>query len=276
MQQPPFIHREYPERYSLIVRIGPEMFSFCIYQPNVRENFSFQHIPFSFKDEGISNMEEIILDSEFLTLPYHSVKVIYVSRDYDLIPQYIIKKDKKESLYNFVHTHQAQQILYCPDTIQQIVTEYNTNDELYKFLLRNLYSSEFYHHSNVIMQYLEKKNRELPQVGKMYLNFHDHFVDIFCYDKTSTILHALTFEKESSQNMLYYILNVWDKCNFDQKKDHLYILDGYNVPDAYITAKLKDYIHNIMNLPVTNDINPFANIPENERFPLDLLILTAK
>ncbi len=218
----------------------------------------------------------MIWESDFLTLSYGLVNVIFVSRDYDLVPQYLVQKDKKEILYNFTHFEPAKQILYSPEPVEQIVTVHNTREELYRFLTRNLYQAEFHHHSNVMMQYLERKNKELPPTAKMYLNFHDEFVDVFCYDKILRMLHVLTFQNENQRNMIYHILNLWDKCGFDQHTDYLYILDGYAIPNLYVTSMLGEYIKNVERIPVANEINIFSNSDTPLSLPLDMLILTSK
>lgn len=276
MRQPDFLDVKHPEKYNLLVRITPDKFTFCIYESGVAEHVSYQEMPLSMGTDDLISLEDEILDSVFLTLSYGFVDVIFVSRNYDLIPQYMIQKDKKEMLYNFTHFHPANQILYSPVSVQQIITVYDADEELHQFLARNLYQAEFHHHSNVVMQYLEKKNKELPPTAKMYLNFHDEFVDVLCYDNIQRILHVLTFRGENQRNMIYHILNLWDKCGFDQYNDCLYILSGYGNPDLYVTSMLSEYVKNVRRIPVVNEFNGFRNLDFQTSLPLDMLIQAAQ
>lgn len=276
MQQPDFLETEHPGKYNLLARLAPDKFTYCIYEPGVSENMVYREMPLSAQNGGISGLEEAILDSGFLTLSYGLVNVIFVSKDYDLVPQYLIQKEKKEVLYNFTHFEPAKRILYSPNPVEQIVTVYNTSEELYQFLSRNLYQAEFHHHSSLLMQYLEGKNKELPPTAKMFLSFHDQFVDVFCYDKILRMLHVLTFQDENQRNMVYHILNLWDKCGFDQHSDYLYILSGYGTPDLYVTSMLGEYIKNVERIPVTNETDMFGTLDFQVSVPLDMLILAAK
>lgn len=276
MRQPDFLDPENPGKYNLLVRMAPGKFDFCIYEPGKDENISYQQVSLAGHADGWGILQEAILDSVFLTLSYGLVNVIFVSKDYDLVPQYMIQKDKKETLYNFTHFHPAKQILYSPVSVQQIATVYNTEEEPHRFLVRNLFQAEFHHHTNILMQYLERKNKELPPTAKMYLNFHDEFVDVFCYDKIQRILHVLTFQGENQRNMVYHILNLWDKCGFDQHTDYLYVLSGYGNPDLYVTSMLGEYIKNVKRIPVINEINVFGNLDFQTLLPLDVLILAAQ
>jgi len=276
MQVPENINIEYPERYALVIRITPEEFVFCIYKQDTRDISYYRQIPLSPEADRLDCIQQFIFDSEFLTLSYGKTSVIYISKNYDLAPQYLIQKDKKEALYNFTHFTPARQILYSPIVIQQIVTVFDVDQEIYKFLSRNLYNPEFYHHSNVIMSYLEQRNKGMDKSDRMYINFHDDFVDVFCYNQFSQILHALTFHNENERTMAYHILNLWDKCGFDQNNTPLCILDGYTTPDMYVASKLREYIKRVEFVPVANELEEIRHNELEMSLPLDMLILSAK
>lgn len=276
MELPDSINLEYPEKYRLSVRITPEVFAFCVYETQMKANYYYQEMMFSSETGELNDIQQIIFDSDFLTLPFERSSVVFVSKDYDLIPHYIVQKDKKEALYNFTHYLPAKQILYSPDVIQQIVTVFNADEEVYKFLSRNLSSPEFYHHSNLLMQYLEERNKDYKGISKMYLNFHDTFVDVFCYNDSSQILHAITLQNETERNLVYHILNVWEKCGFDQNVDFLFILGGGKNDGLYLLSILREYLKNIERVNVLNTIETMQPTEKQESLALDLLILSAK
>lgn len=275
MQLPEFINIERPEDYSLLIRIRNGIFTICIYKPHSGEGFYYEETVFSSESDMSKEVQQLVLDSDFLTLPYGQVNVIYVSKDYDLVPNYIIQKDKKDILYNFTHSAPADQILYCEDIIQQIATVYNTNGELYQFLSRNLNNPAFYHHSNLLMLYLEQRNKELKGQAKIYIHFHDEFMDIFCYDKSSQILHAVTHEAENDKNLVYHILNMWDKCGFDQYEDSLFILSSTADVNLYVPSMLSEYVKNIKQIRISQDSTPLHNNTHKD-LPLDMLIVSAR
>ncbi|MEN9919039.1 MAG: hypothetical protein RL662_1475 [Bacteroidota bacterium] len=276
MQLPDNIDIDHPERYVLTIRITSDTFAFCIYEPHLELDYYYSEMSFVVNGEGENNIQQIVLDSEFLSLPYAEVNVIFVSKDYDLVPNYIIKKDKKELLYNFTHHLPAKQILYCPDSIQQVSTVYNTDQPVYTFLARNLYNPQFYHHSNLLMQYLEERNKEMGNISKMYLNFHPGFVDIFCYNPSSLILHAITLQNQTERNLAYFLLSIWDKCKFDQTKDYLFILNDPQNVNIYSISVLSEYIRYIGHVNIVNEL-AIVNKSETWRgLPLDLLILASK
>jgi len=271
MQLPENINIEFPERYILTIRITPIKLAFGLYEPDKEEIIYYNEITFSI-DDSVNSIHQAIYDSDFLTLPYQKTNVIYVSDDYELAPQYLIQKDKKEILYNFTHQSPAKQILYCEEIIQEIVTVFNVEEEFYKFLSRNLFNVEFMHHTNIMMQYIEKCNKNRNSYSKMYLHFHEKFVDIFCYNSTSQLQHAITIRDENKHNTAYHILNIWDKCGFDQINDYLYILGSQSDINLFIGSVIKDYIKNMDTITVNNTKRILSDTP----LPLDLLILLNK
>lgn len=276
MQLQEEINLEHPENYTLSIRITPAVFAYCIYETETKKVSRYNKIPFTPENDDLNEIQQIVFDSDFLSHPYGKVSVIFVSNDYDLVPQYMIKKDKKDALYNFTHLAPAKQILYCSDIIQQVVTVFNVEEEVYKFLSRNLYNPQFYHHSNIMMQYMEEENKKSENSPKIYLNFHDEFVDIYCYNELSQILHGLTFKGQNERSMVYHILNIWDKCGFDQKTTPLYILGGYNTPNIYVTSKLSEYIKNVKKLPVTKVMDITKKDEPDVSLPLDFSILNSR
>lgn len=258
------------EKYTLTVRITDSSFDYSINQIETNEIFLFQENSFSPENVFFEEIQKIIFDSAILTYPYRETNVIFVSKDYELAPQYLIQQDKKNILYDFTHSVPSEQIIYSKEVIQQVVTIFNTNENTYQFLSRNLYNPQFYHHTNVLMKYLELENKDKGDIPKMYINIHDNLVDIFCYDENSKILQAITLENEDEQTIAYYILNIWEKCGFDQSAMPLYFLMGYSTPNIHMISKLKEYIRNIKLIAITK-----INVPATKNpMPLDLAILS--
>ncbi len=101
----------------------------------------------------------------------------------------------------------------------------------------------------------------------MYLNFHDNFLDVICF-AGSKLTHSLTYENEPSANQLYYILKLWECCEFNQFTDYIYIVGK---PDEMIPTRLQEYFKNIGHINTPSEV--FFWNDEAQRAPLDLLSL---
>lgn len=259
------------ENYILTIRITPNGLAFSIHEPRMGGDYCYRETSFSKESDRLSNIQRIVFDYNFLTQVFKQTNVVFVSKEYDIAPQYLFEKNKKEALYNFTHQEKVEQVLISPDPIQQNVTFFNADKEIYKFLMRSLYNPHFFHHSNLLMKYIEGKNRMTEKRSKMYLNFHNEFLDVFCYDEKSNLLHAITFQQENEHNLIYFILNIWDKCNFDQSEDYLYILENFAGSDKLVLPLLRDYIKHIETLGVPSEVEFMGT--DSRQAPLDLLIL---
>lgn len=255
------------EKYILSIRIKPDRFMFSIHEPGFERNYCLRETTFSATDNILNNIQRTIFDLNFLTQEFKQTNVILVSRDYELVPATYFQSKHRTTLYNLAHTKKASHLLSALLDKQDIVTLYNTDKEVYEFLSRNLWNPQFHHHSFLMNKLLENKGNALGITSKMYLNFHDEVMDVFCYSGAK-LLHSLTFEGEPASNQLYYILNLWDKCGFDQMKDYMYIIGQ---PETKLVLYLQEYINNVERMNAPSEVYLWND--EAQKAPLDLLSL---
>lgn len=262
------------ENYMLSIRISPDRWAFSIRRPEIGDDFCYRETSFSKDTDILSNIKRMIFDFNFLSQIYLQTDVVFVSQDYEVVPQYLFEKNKKRELYNFSHYKKADHIITGTERIQNNLLLYSVDKEIYEFLMRSLYNPQFSHHADLLLGYADRKNRITENSSKMYLNFHDKFVDISCFDSSSQLLHATTYHNEPTQNIMYHILNLWDKCGLDQNKDFLYIMESSNQTEIEIQTLLKDYIKRIEQIGTPSEVEFMGE--DARKAPLDLLILTTK
>lgn len=259
------------ENYALTLRISPDSLAFAIYEPCVGGNYCYRETSFTNESDRLDNVQRIVFDYNFLTLSFKQTNVVFASKGYDVVPHYVYESKMKDALYRFTHQAPIGKVLECPKTIQNHVVLFDIDPEMYKFLMRSLYNPQFYHHSYLLMKYIEGKNRMAHKGSKMYLNFHNEFLDVFCYNDASRLVHATTFQSEDKYNAVYFILNLWDKCNFDQKEDYLYVLENFVGSGQSVISMLSDYIEHTENIGIPSEVELMGE--DSKSTPLDLLIL---
>lgn len=262
------------EKYLLSVRIKPDGWSFSIHEPEIGGEYCYREASFSKDSDILSNMQRMIFDFNFLSQPFKQTNVVFVSPDYEVVPQYLFEKKKKIELYNISHYKKADRVLSGQDKIQNNLLLYSVDNEIYQFLSRSLYNPQFWHHANLLLGYADRKNRITAKSAKMYLNFHDRYLDIICFDSQSKFIHAVSYYNEPVQNIVYHILNLWDKCNFDQNKDYIYIIESQSQTAVEVSALLRDYIKCIESLGLPSEVEFLGE--DGRKTPLDLLILSTK
>lgn len=265
---PESIDLGHSEKYVLSIRIKSNGFMFSITDPANGRNYCLRETTFTGDDNLLQNVQRIVFELSFLTQEYKQTNVIVVSKDYDLVPADYFDKRKKEELYNYAHFDKVNHVLSGLIEPQDIVMLYGIEKDLYDFLSRNLWAPVFYHHSNLLVNLFEGKDKAKSNISKIYLNFHGNLMDVICFSG-SKLVHSLTYENESPANQVYYVLKLWERFGFDQMQDCIYIVGQ---ADELIMTKLQLYISNIERSAPPSEVY-FWN-EDAQKAPLDLLALS--
>ncbi|GAB6013200.1 DUF3822 family protein [Viscerimonas tarda] len=258
-----------PEKYVLSIRIKPDGFSFLIYDPNDKTVFCFQETEFSKEISLLNNIQRIIFDFNFLTENYRQTNVVFAYPDYELLPGAFYEKQHVKTFYDFTHGKDTDYILTSEYPIEGCKLIFGIDDELRLFLKRSLCNPSFFHHNGLQINYFREK--AAPFNGNtMSVYFHEDFVDLNCFDAGNNILFAHTYYKEHHQDIIFYLLSIWEKSSFNQLDDQLIVFGYY--PDSQIEETLKNYIKSIKNIGLYDPLVDFGE--KVQHIPLDLLILT--
>lgn len=240
---------------------------FSISEPGVGKNYCLRETKFSTTDNLLSNIQRTIFDLNFLTQQFKQTNVVIVSKDYTLVPANHFNLKEKDNLYNFNHLDKSGHIISSLIDNQDIISLFSIDKTLFEFLSRNLWTPRFYHHSGLLINLFETKSKTSGNTSKMYVNFHDNIMDVICFSGTK-LVHSLTYENEHAVNQLYYILKLWESCNFNQLEDYLYI--SGNIDDI-ILSRLQEFIKNIERINAPSEIYLWNE--DAQKAPLDLLTL---
>lgn len=254
------------EKYILTIRIKTNGFMFSISNPNAGKSFCLRDTTFSDNDNYLDNIQRTIFDLNFLTQRFKKTNVIFVSKDYDLIPASYFDSKEKVILYDFTHVDKVNHLSSGLIENQDVVTLFNIDQKVFEFLSRNLWTPQFYHHANLLVHLFEERGGS-ENISRMHLNFHDEFMDIICFSN-GKLLHCLSYENEPINNQLYFILKLWEQYGLNQLKDSLYISGD---ADKFIISRLHDYIKNVEFTNVPSEIHFWSD--DAQKAPLDLLSL---
>ncbi|MDR0825476.1 MAG: DUF3822 family protein [Prevotella sp.] len=265
---PETIDLGHSEKYILSIRINPGGFMFSISDPEDGTNYCLRETSFLISDDLLSNVQRIIFELNFLTQEFKQTNVIFVSKDYDLVPAAYYDAKEKTRLYDFTRSRKSNYIVSGIIEKQDIITLFSPDKEIVEFLSRNLWSPRFFHHTNLLINFFENKTMLTGDTSRMYLNFHGHFLDVICFSGQK-LIHSLTYENEPLMNQLYFILKLWEQCGFNQQEDHLYIVGK---PEKQLVKLLQEYIKQIEQSNTPSEI--FLWNEDAQKAPLDLLTLS--
>lgn len=256
------------EKYILTIRISPDAFSVMIQDSTRYENYTYQHTTFSGEIPLIDSVQRIVFDNNFLTDNFKQVNVVFVSANYMLIPAEFHNPLSVESIYNFTRSNSATHVVESKQNVADCKCIFEVNDDVYLFLVRSLSSPHFYHHSSLVLTYLQARS-DFQKCNSLYVNFHANFADIVSFDKKSNLIQMRSYFNEEDINIAYYALSMWEKYKLDQYSDSLYIYGP--PPENDIISDIKRYVKEVNNIGLIDQINDFGERAEN--IPLDILIL---
>lgn len=265
---PEYIDLGQSEKYVLSIRINDSGLMFSISDPNNEKNYCFRKTDFSAGSDLLSNIQRIVFDLNFLTQPFLSTNVVFVSPHYDFLPKEYLEQKKQKAVYDLVHDDKSDFMLTAECGGKEYSVMYSIGESLHSFLCRNLYDPHFYHHAELLVDMLQDKGKAVSLTSKMFVNFHDNMMDIICF-RNSKFIHCLTYENEPVSNQLYFILKMWEQCQFDQTKDYLYIVGK---PEEQVRLDLYDYIKNVEPMSAPSEV--FLWNDDAQKAPLDLLSLS--
>ena len=265
---PESIDLEHSEKYVLSIRVKSNGFMFSITDPENVKNFCLRETTFSSEDNLLSNVQRIIFELNFLTQEFKQTNVIFVSKDYDLVPASYFDKKEARELYNYTHFSKVDHTMTGLIDSQDAVISYKVDKDLVDFLSRSLFSPNYFHHSSLLINWIEKRAKFLRAKSKMFVSFRENRMDVFCFSG-SKLIHSLSFENENPANLVYYLLKLWEQCGFNQQEDTLYILGE---AERLVVARAQLYINKIENLTWAGEITSWSD--DAKKAPLDLLILS--
>lgn len=233
------------------------------------ESFFYRNTEFDRTKPYASSLKEFFFEHEFLAYPYRQTNVVFVSPQYTVIPSEMFEERQQADLMRFAFSSPADRCLSNALTREDADVVFGMDEEVYSFCARSLVNPAFVHH--ITPQLSLWKQQSQGQVSRqMYVVVHRKIMDVACFVQ-GKLLFANTFEHDTPDDIMYYILYVWKQVGMDQEKDRLHIYGGASLRSR-MTAMLQNYIQytGAAELP----LEAYLLGTEVVQAPLDLIALS--
>ncbi len=254
------------EKYILSIRLTPDGFSFSIHSAVDPSIFHYQGTTVGNKLSYIDHIKKLIFDHGFFSQPFNHCYVTVVSRCYTLVPAKYFARGAVNELFRFNFHQEKGNVLSdaSPGGTYHVV--YNLDEEVHSFLSRNLWSPSFHHHTSSLLHLFEGYQRK-EGCNSCFVDFHDRSVTIICFSEKG-LLSVNTFSGMNPPDTTYYIASVWEKQEFDQTTDRLYLSGDIDANKTVIDI-LKKLVHHVEVV----SFNPAVVLTEDQqrRLPTDML-----
>ncbi|NLX65851.1 MAG: DUF3822 family protein [Bacteroidales bacterium] len=265
---PENIDLAYSERYNLSIRLSPNGFSFCIHCPGDAAIFHFQETKLSGKLSYIDNIKKLIFDLGFFSQAFNQVTVTVVSPFYTLVPDIYFDKRRTEELFHF-NFHERKGIILTDNHLgDDIRTLFNIDEEVHSFLSRSLWNPIFHHHSSLLIQLFQSQKRDEAEKC-CFADFHDDYLTISSFSG-NRLLSTNTFQAIDPHDTTYFIASVWEKLNFDQSTERLFLSGNIEAQKSTVDL-LKKLIRRIEQV----ELRPKVILTEEQKrtIPTDMVAI---
>ncbi len=244
---------------KLSIQFNLDGFSFCIHNPGIKKDVYFSEYAFEetlkTPEELLEKIKETFKKDTILQKDFSEVIVIHQNNLNTLVPNMFFKE-----------THLKT---YLNGNIKTLATDFITFDEIKTIGANNVYipyvninnyffqhfgEFEYKHHITALIEKIVKLS--MAKEKTMFVNVSKSSIDILVTEN-NTLLLANSFQYNSKEDFIYYILFVAEQLQLDTDALSLYFTGAISVnSDVYKIAFT--YIRNIYFLESNNAI--FANL----------------
>ncbi|MFO8235198.1 MAG: DUF3822 family protein [Bacteroidales bacterium] len=241
------------QTYKLSIQIHLNGFSFSVLD-SIRNKYSLlKHYDLSDKirtEEKGKKIEHILQQDNYLQKPFQQTTCLCINPKSLIIPaplfdERYIKKyfefnqpmDELEELhYQYFNTIDSYNVFSIPNPISNA-------------LVSHFPKIQFYHHSFPLMNYhLNFIYQDKTSIG---LNIYEDFIDILAINNKQLLFYN-SFNFQKHEDILYYLLNVYQELNLDPSTQEL-MVSGTNFNHDSLKSELKQYIKKIHHIKPTKE-----------------------
>lgn len=272
IQLPDALTAERAGKYSVSIRLTPDGLSFSGYCPGEAESFFYVPVTFRREVPCLAAVKELFFANDCLTWSYRSLRLVYVTQSYTLLPDGLFPEADKPALFafnfcNVATAHLTNRIPVGTETVELI---YGIDEELWAFLHRTLAAPEFMHYLAPSLRAWSNQSLALLRRA-LFVVLHDEMLDVACYTR-GHLDFINTYRLEQPDDAVFYLLSVWRQQGLDPRQDLLYFSDGSACGDRQLSS-IRGYLRNIRPMPVPSEAYLVGS--EAVQAPMDLISLLA-
>lgn len=246
--------------YDLSIQLGLNGFSFCI-------KHKIEVLAIQSYNEPLNELIDTIKNHNWLNQKYKSININLVTNKHTLIPSSLFDINNQEDYLKF-NNHNCEKNESLFDKLKQIPAH-----QLYaishaeKDIIQTFFpKAQIKHFGSTLIDILSTYERSAQQV---FISVKTNVMSILVMNKKGLLLFN-TFQYQSAEDFIYYILFVLEQLNFNPNTLDLSFL-GEIYPESELYKLTYKYIRNIKFIKRTDNIqlSPVINeIPDHFFFTL--------
>ena len=235
--------------YHLSIQASLDGFLFAILDPAASKYLGLKRYRFekySNPDHQYQEIQKIIDQDPFLQRPYQSVSCIHNETRSTLLPAALFDRDHLKLYFEFNHVlNDLDELHYNYLKQADAYLVFPVYSEIANLYLTTWLNTKFFHQVTPLIDDLISVNKESGMLAGINFNI-DHFDIIVC--ENGQLKYHNNFRFRSEEDLLYFILFVFDKLELDQEKTPV-LLSGEIDKFSNRPSLLKKHFRNLSFQP---------------------------
>ena len=260
------------EQYTLSIRLSTDGFSFSIYNPIAGNDFYCRTFPVNTQRSMAANVKAFLAATDELKHSFKQTNIIIHSERYTIVPLDFFEDESMEKVFYHNVREKRNEIVLCNVLANSNSVVIFSLDKLtHVFLSEHFTNARFFSSISPQIEYLIIKSRQ-GNCKKLYTNINSGYIDVISMENGRLML-ANTYQSVSSNDINYFLLNIWQKTGFSQERDELHITGIQDIKNTVI-PEMKKYISHVYSInPQAEFNNSTTSKIENIPFDVQSLIL---
>ena len=255
------------EQYTLSIRLSTDGFSFSIYNPLSGNDFYYRVYPVNSQRSMAANVKSFLAATEELRHNYKQTNILIHSSRFTPVPLELFEDEDMEKLFYQNLPHQQNEVILCNVLGKTNAVILFSLDKLTHLLLSEQFpTARFFSAVSPQIENLSYKSNQGNNF-KLYANIHERSIDAFAFDKGKLLL-VNSYQISGSNDVNYYLLNLWQQLKFDQERDELCLIGQADYMKE-VTESLQKYIRHVYSINPHAEFNQSASSPI-ETIPFDI------
>ena len=194
-----------------------------------------------------TNALEVVIKNYFDKSEALNASVQEVRKYHNQILLELFEDEQAEAFFYHNHTPKENEVvLYNVLKKNNIVIIFGMDKSAHLFLTEQFPEGKFYSQTSPMTEYFSAKSK-LGNSKKMYATVRQQSVDIYCFERGQLLL-ANSFDYKQSEDLIYYLLHIWQQLNFSQERDELHLTGTIRDKERF-ALELRRFLTHVFIIP---------------------------
>ena len=231
---------------DLFLEVGLDAVTFCLVDVNTQ--FTGALIQYQFQKvlnyaTLLEKLEDVFADADLLKRKFRKVHCSVVNQKSTLVPVPVFERGKEYLLLGLNCSLNGDDLVYS-DKLKQVdaLNIFAVPSDLKRFIVAQFPLAEFHHYSTSLLEGIMLDTKKTGD-KRVVLNVHASYFEIVIAEQKSLLFYN-TFRYQSAEDVVYYLLFVFEQFNINSENIRLTITGELDKQSA-IYALLYKYVRNI-------------------------------